>query len=128
MRRVRWLGLVVVVTACLGYLIYTATGSSAEYYQTIAETRAHPSDGNVRVLGVVQNDVVRSEGGLHVHFTAAASGQSMPVDYRGPLPDIFRPGAYVVVDGRLGADGVFHARTLQAKCPSRFSSGTPPTS
>lgn len=127
MRRLRWVGLLVVVAACLGYLVYSATGSSAEYYQTISETRAHPSDENVRVLGVVQNDVVRSEGGLRVHFTAAAGGQSMPVDYRGTLPDIFRPGVQVVVDGRFQSDGVFHARTLQAKCPSRFSSASPAT-
>jgi cytochrome c-type biogenesis protein CcmE len=26
------------------------------------------------------------------------------------------------VEGRLGQDGVFHAQTLLAKCPSRFSS------
>ncbi|MDQ6791349.1 MAG: cytochrome c maturation protein CcmE [Candidatus Dormibacteraeota bacterium] len=125
MRRLRWLGLGVVLAACLGYLVYSATGSSAEYYVTISEMRAHPSDSNVRVLGVVQDDVVRNEGGLHVHFTASEGGQTMPVDYRGALPDIFRPGVQVVVDGRLGADGVFHARTLQAKCPSRFSSGSP---
>jgi cytochrome c-type biogenesis protein CcmE len=124
-RRLRWLGLGVVLAACLGYLVYSATGSSAEYYVTISEMRAHPSDSNVRVLGVVQDDVVRNEGGLHVHFTASEGGQTMPVDYRGALPDIFRPGVQVVVDGRLGADGVFHARTLQAKCPSRFSSGSP---
>jgi cytochrome c-type biogenesis protein CcmE len=124
-RRLRWLGLGVVIAACLGYLVYSATGSSAEYYVTISEMRAHPSDSNVRVLGVVQDDVVRNEGGLHVHFTASEGGQTMPVDYRGSLPDIFRPGVQVVVDGRLGADGVFHARTLQAKCPSRFSSGSP---
>ena len=125
MRRLRWLGLGGVIAACLGYLVYSATGSSAEYYVTISEMRAHPSDSNVRVLGVVQDDVVRNEGGLHVHFTASEGGQTMPVDYRGSLPDIFRPGVQVVVDGRLGADGVFHARTLQAKCPSRFSSGSP---
>jgi cytochrome c-type biogenesis protein CcmE len=124
-RRLRWLALGVVLTACLGYLVYSATGSSAEYYMTISEMRAHPSDQNVRVLGVVQDDVVRNEGGLHVHFTASQGGQTMPVDYRGALPDIFRPGVQVVVDGRLGADGVFHARALQAKCPSRFSSGAP---
>jgi cytochrome c-type biogenesis protein CcmE len=124
-RRLRWLGLGVVLAACLGYLVYSATGSSAEYYVTISEMRAHPSDSNVRVLGVVQDDVVRNEGGLHVHFTASEGGQTMPVEYRGALPDIFRPGVQVVVDGRLGADGVFHARTLQAKCPSRFSSGSP---
>ena len=52
MRRLRWLGLVAVVVACLGYLVYTATGSSAQYYETISEMRAHPSDRNVRVLGV----------------------------------------------------------------------------
>jgi cytochrome c-type biogenesis protein CcmE len=43
------------------------------------------------------------------------------------VPDIFRPGITVVADGRLGVDGVFHARALLAKCPSRFST-TPYTS
>lgn len=124
MSRLRWLGLVGVVAACVGYLVYSATGSSAEYYQTITEMRAHPSDRDVRVLGVVQDDVVRNDGGLHLAFTAAEGGESMPVEYRGTVPDIFRPGAQVVVEGRLGGDGVFHARTLQAKCPSRFSSAS----
>jgi len=45
----------------------------------------------------------------------------MPVDYKGTLPDIFKPGITVVVEGTLGDDGVFRARTLLAKCPSRFS-------
>ena len=125
MSRLRWLGLLGVVAACVGYLVYSATGSSAEYYQTIAEMRAAPSDRDVRVLGVVQDDLVRRDGGREVAFTAADGGQSMPVTYRGTVPDIFRPGVQVVVEGRLGPDGVFHARTLQAKCPSRFSSGSP---
>jgi cytochrome c-type biogenesis protein CcmE len=116
------------VAACLGYLVVSATGSSAEYYQTIAEMRSHPSGGDVRVLGTVQDDVARSDGGLHVRFTAAQDGQVMPVDYRGTVPDIFRPGIQVVVAGRMGTDGVFHARALEAKCPSKFSSAqTQPT-
>ena len=122
----KWAGLAVVLAACLGYLIFAATGSSAEYYQTVPEMRTHPSTGNVRVLGTVQNDVARSDGGLHVRFTAAQGGQSMPVDYNGTLPDIFRPGIPVVVEGNLGSDGVFHAKALQAKCPSRFSTAAPP--
>ncbi len=122
----KWVGLAVVMAACLGYLIFAATGSSAEYYQTIPEMRSHPSTGDVRVLGTVQNDVARSDGGLHVRFTAAQGGQSMPVDYHGTLPDIFRPGIPVVVEGNLGSDGVFHAKALQAKCPSRFSTAAPP--
>jgi cytochrome c-type biogenesis protein CcmE len=118
----KWLGLGVVVAACVGYLVVSATGSSAEYYQTISEMRAHPSAGNVRVLGVVQDDVARTDGGLHVRFTAAEDGLTMPVDYRGTVPDIFQPGIQVVVSGRMGPDGVFHARSLEAKCPSKFSS------
>lgn len=125
-RALKWLGLGVVMAACLGYLIFAATGSSAEYYQTVAEMRSHPSSGDARVLGTVQDDVARSQGGLHVRFTAAEGGQSMPVDYYGTLPDIFRPGIHVVVEGRMGSDGVFHANALQAKCPSRFSTATPP--
>ena len=121
-RTLRWAVLVAVLVGCVGYLVYSATGSSAEYYLTISELRAHPPDGDVRVLGTVQEDIKRSEGGLRVDFTAGDGAGSMPVDYRGTVPDIFQPGIKVVVEGRLGRDGVFHAKSLLAKCPSRFSS------
>ena len=111
----------VVVAACVGYLVWSAAGSSAQYYQTIAEVQAHAAPGDVRVLGVVQDDVQTLDGGQEVRFTARDQGAAMPVDYRGALPDIFKPGIQVVVEGRPGADGVFHARTLLAKCPSRFT-------
>ena len=126
-RRLRWAVPVLAVAGCAAYLIYTATGTSAEYYQTVSEVKTHRSTGDVRVLGVVQDGIQRSNGGLDVRFTAAEGGQSLPVVYHGTLPDIFRPGISVVVEGRMGADGVFHARTLLAKCPSRFSSTQPET-
>lgn len=109
-----------VVAACVGYLIYSASGGAAEYYLTVSELRSHPNAGTVRVAGVVQDDVRRS-GAFHVSFTEKDSTASMPVDYTGTLPDIFKPGITVVAEGTLGTDGVFHARTLLAKCPSRFS-------
>ena len=110
-----------VVAGCVGYLILSASGGSAEYYLTVSELRTQTHAGDVRVAGVVQNDVQKSDGGLHVTFTEKDGTASMPVDYSGPLPDIFKPGIMVVVEGKLGGDGVFHARTLLAKCPSRFS-------
>ena len=110
-----------VVAGCVGYLIFSASGGSAEYYLTVSELRTHMHAGDVRVAGVVQNDVQKSDGGLHVTFTEKDGTASVPVDYSGPLPDIFKPGITVVVEGKLGGDGVFHARTLLAKCPSRFS-------
>jgi len=110
-----------VVAGCVGYLIFSASGGSAEYYLTVSELRTQTHAGDVRVAGVVQNDVQKSDGGLHVTFTEKDGTASVPVDYSGPLPDIFKPGITVVVEGKLGGDGVFHARTLLAKCPSRFS-------
>jgi cytochrome c-type biogenesis protein CcmE len=118
---VRWGLPGLVVAGCVGYLIVTASGASAEYYVTVSELRAHPTSGDVRVAGVVQDDVQKADGGLHVKFTEKDGTASMPVDYTGTVPDIFKPGITVVVEGRLGADGVFHARTLLAKCPSRFA-------
>lgn len=110
----------VVVAACVGYLIYSASGGATEYYLTVSELQAHQPAGDVRVAGVVQDDVRKSDA-LHVTFTEKDGTASMPVAYKGTLPDIFKPGITVVVEGKLGADGVFHARTLLAKCPSRFS-------
>ena len=117
----KWGALALVVAACVGYLVYSATASNAQYYRTVAELKADPQAGDSRVLGTVGDDVQRLDGGLEVRFTATQGGASMPVDYKGQLPDIFRPGIQVVVEGRIESDGVFHARTLLAKCPSRFT-------
>jgi len=119
---IRWAVLGVVVASCVGYLVYSASGGAAEYYLTVSELRSRqPATQDVRVAGVVQNDIQRSDGGLHVQFTEKDRTASVLVDYKGTLPDIFKPGITVVAEGTLGADGVFHARTVLAKCPSRFS-------
>ncbi|HKB19290.1 MAG TPA: cytochrome c maturation protein CcmE [Candidatus Dormibacteraeota bacterium] len=117
----RWVLPGVIVAACVGYLIYSASGGATEYYVTVSQLQTQSPSGDVRVAGVVQDDVQKSSGGLHVTFTEKDGTASMPVEYAGTLPDIFRPGITVVAEGRLGSDGVFHARTLLAKCPSRFS-------
>jgi len=52
----------VVVAGCVGYLIYTASGGSAEYYVTVSQLRANTPSGDVRVAGVVQDDVQKSVG------------------------------------------------------------------
>jgi cytochrome c-type biogenesis protein CcmE len=121
MTGLRWVALFTVVAACVGYLVYSSTGGSAEYYLTVSELRSHAPSGDVRVAGVVQPDVQRSNGGLKVQFTEKDATAALLVDYSGTLPDIFRPGITVVAEGRLGSDGIFHARTVLAKCPSRFS-------
>src|SRR5207245_5178695 len=69
---IKWGAVMLVVAACVGYLIYSASGGSSEYYLTVSELRAHPAyDQDVRVAGVVQNDVKYAPRGT-VEFTEQA--------------------------------------------------------
>ena len=122
----KWGAVMVVVAGCVGYLIYSASGGASEYYLTVSELRSHPVyDQDVRVAGVVQDDVLHPSApagfGPLTQFSEKDSTATIQVVYRGPLPDIFQPGLTVVAEGRLGADGVFRARQVLVKCPSRFS-------
>ena len=67
---------------------------------------AHP----FRVGGLVADgSVKRAPDGVTVHFVVTDTAKSIPVVYKGLLPDLFREGKGVVTQGRLGADGVFVA-------------------
>lgn len=69
-----------------------------------------------RVGGLVQQgSIKREDDGLTVRFVVTDLAHSMPVVYTGILPDLFKEGKGVVAQGRLGADGIFHAEQVLAK-------------
>jgi len=113
------------------YLAFTVTKASAVYYLTVPELEAHGTSGqqrSVRVSGIVDaGSIERDPSQFVTRFTASDAGGTLPVVYKGPVPDIFQPGIQVVVEGRLGTDGVFHADTLLTKCPAHFQAATPQT-
>ena len=81
----------------------------------LAENHVPPGRA-FRLGGLVEADsVVREAGGLTVAFEITDLSHSVPVAYTGILPDLFREGQGVVVLGKLGADGVFHADEVLAK-------------
>jgi cytochrome c-type biogenesis protein CcmE len=130
-RRLRWsfVAAGLAVAAAVAYLIYANTTTSAAYYMTVKELRGcHDCAGRiVRVAGTVQpGTVARDDQTQTVRFTIDDGQNTLPVTYSGIVPDIFRPGVTVVVEGTLpAAAGVFHASTLLTKCPSKFQSATP---
>jgi cytochrome c-type biogenesis protein CcmE len=63
---------------------------------------------------VAPGTVVRGEDGL-VQFDVTDGGATVPVVYRGIVPDLFGEGLGVVTEGTLGPDGVFVADTVLAK-------------
>ncbi len=53
--------------------------------------------------------------GTDVQFLVTDTAQTVPVTYRGILPDLFKEGKGVVAQGQMRDDGVFVAREVLAK-------------
>jgi cytochrome c-type biogenesis protein CcmE len=73
-----------------------------------------PQGRTFRIGGMVLEGSVKREG-VDVRFVVTDTAKTIPVVYRGALPDLFREGKGVVAQGQLGADGVFQAREVLAK-------------
>jgi cytochrome c-type biogenesis protein CcmE len=126
----RWqIGVAVLgVLAAIGVLTAMSLGpSSTTYYYTVDQFAAlgAKADGQfVQVNGMLQPGYSWSPTQVQLKFTLAGQtgGNKLPVVYNGPEPNPFEPGVTsVVVAGRLGRDGVFHATQLMVKCPSRYT-------
>ena len=110
------------------YLVYANTQANAVYYFTVSELKncSICSSQSVRVAGVVQaGSIVRNDQQQQIRFVISDGGHSLPVVYSGIVPDIFRPGITVVVEGHYTSQSPFQAQTLLAKCPSKFQAATP---
>lgn len=119
---------IVLVGAALSYLVYAGTKDNLVYYYEVDEVQAAAAstDGRIRVSGdVVEGSIVKDEETREIRFSiratkGASDGESVPVVYAGTVPDIFREGIQVVVEGKMASDGTFEAETLLAKCPSKY--------
>ncbi|MBV9710417.1 MAG: cytochrome c maturation protein CcmE [Ktedonobacteraceae bacterium] len=118
----------IVILGAVIYLVFANTQASAVYYMTVSELKhcTTCTVQSVRVAGIVQvGSVVRNDAQEQIAFTIVDGKQTLPVSYSGVVPDIFRPGIQVVVEGHYSGQGPFKAQTLLAKCPSKFQSATP---
>jgi cytochrome c-type biogenesis protein CcmE len=75
-----------------------------------------PEGRTFRLGGVVvEGSVAREPGSLTVEFVVTDFAHSLPVEYTGPLPDLFKEGQGVVALGRLEPNGEFVAEEVLAK-------------
>lgn len=91
-----------------------------ELYAKVAEDPTIVGTGVKVGARVVAGSVVRDSGGRQLNFEMTDGHRTYKVDYRGIIPDTFSDSVDVVVEGRLDANGTFHATTLLAKCASRY--------
>ena len=120
-RRHKRIAFIVAGLAALGIaaaFVLTAFQSNLVFFfsPTQVASKEAPVDRTFRIGGLVENGTIkRQSDGLTVHFTVTDTAQSIPVVYKGILPDLFKEGKGCVAQGRLGADGVFYADEVLAK-------------
>ncbi len=145
---------VLVIAVALIALLIATTRSSTQYFLTVSELQSGETDmtgRNVRMSGVVLGDtivydpqtldltfevaqipgdhrVINEMGGMAVVLEKAAADPTLPritIHYNGVKPDLLKHEAQAIVSGSLDVNGIFQAKELLLKCPSKYESALP---
>ena len=112
--------------AGVGWLFYAGFSENSVYFLNVSEVMAAPREklGKIRMFGTVAAASLEKRTDVPgVSFTLEDKDDrtlTVRVVYKGAVPDAFKPGAEVIVEGGLEPDGHFQARTLMTKCPSKY--------
>jgi cytochrome c-type biogenesis protein CcmE len=112
--------------------MFSGTTGSTAYYLTVSELqeqfvalRGEP----LRVTGKVTEDPIHWDvQNLSLAFVIGEGDARVPVRYKGIKPDMFQTGVDVIVEGRVGQDGILVASILMTSCPSKYQEEKSPTS
>lgn len=118
---------VVLFLGGLGWLVYSGLDEGSVYFLNVREALAVPPDklGQARLFGTVaEGGIDKPASGLGVSFTLMDkddSSKTLKVEYKGVVPDTFKPGVEVIVEGSMNPSAkAFGASTLMTKCPSKY--------
>ena len=143
----------VILLAAVVYLIATNLVSQGQYFITVDALKKNQDqyvNRSARISGVVLGDSitydghtlkfvianvpdsiqeVKTDGGLadvlHKSAIDPTSARVTVIVKDQPKPDLLKNEAQAILEGKLGADGIFYADTLLLKCPTRYQSDVP---
>ena len=117
-KRIAFIGVGLAGLGIAAALALSAFKSNLVFFFSPSQVAAKeaPVGRTFRVGGLVEPDSIkRDNDGLTVRFTVTDTAESIPVVYKGILPDLFKEGKGCVAQGHVGADGVFYADQVLAK-------------
>jgi cytochrome c-type biogenesis protein CcmE len=105
------------------FLLYTSFAGGTT--PALEPSQLTAGSGKVELTGIVVGPVrgdAHSPGGLRFRLRDRTGGTSVPVAYTGLVPDLFRPGREIYLNGSLKS-GVFVGQrdSLVTRCPSKYS-------
>ena len=115
-----------VIVAAVAYLLLSGTTASTVYFLTVPEVQQQlaalqQASRPIRIAGQVTADPIQwNVRHLALAFHIGEGEARLPVQYTGVKPDMFQAGVNVIVEGRIGRDGVLMASILMTSCPSKY--------
>lgn len=112
-----------VVALLVAYLVWSTFTGAARPNPKVSEITANPEkfvEKPVRVTGKVVRGSIEKPGGA-LKFKITDKKSELTVYYKGSIPNSFQDGADVIADGELRKDGIFFAKSIMVKCPSKYT-------
>jgi cytochrome c-type biogenesis protein CcmE len=108
-----------VAAALAVFLLYTSIAGGTTPSLRPSQLPGHAGKVSLagQVVGPIRGDA--HVDGLRFNLRDVKGTASVPVVFRGSVPDLFRKGRDVVVVGTMRR-GVFVASSLSTKCPSKY--------
>lgn len=106
-----------IICGAAAALVFNAFEENLVFFFSPSQVAAHeaPEGRAFRIGGFVQEgSVQRQKDGVTVRFNVTDTAHTVPVTYKGSLPDLFKEGKGVVAQGKL-QNGVFVADQVLAK-------------
>jgi cytochrome c-type biogenesis protein CcmE len=121
-RRLLWLGAALLALGSASALGLSALNDTLVFFYSPSEmeTKHLQPSQIVRIGGLVEKGSLATSAEGQVSFRVTDLRRTIPVIYRGVLPDLFREGQGVVAQGSLGGDGVFTATQVLAKHDEKY--------
>jgi cytochrome c-type biogenesis protein CcmE len=126
--RIKFILAIGAIALVLSYLVYGGVKGAKVYYLTVGELKERvPSvyEEKVRVSGKVVPGSIKKGTDGSLRFKIADGEETIEVQYKGIVPDIFKDGVEAVVEGLYTPEDVFHAKVLLAKCPTKYEPENP---
>lgn len=122
-RNRKFIIITIVLLPVIGYLGYAGIRDMMFYYLTVSEViekGPQSSNGGVRVGGkVLEGSLNWDSKSSKLSFVIADDRKRLPVVYQGVIPDFFKQGTEVIIEGTY-SEGLFRASQIMSKCLSSY--------
>ena len=121
-RRLAFAAALLTVGAALAAVIVYGLGENVMYFRSPSDVAEKQVNQGVAFVlgGMVEKGSVQHGTGAEVRFRVTDGKSTVPADFNGVLPALFREGQGVVATGAMDAKGTFIASEVLAKHDEKY--------